>query len=73
MDQSHECPRCQGPMSEGFVVDKTHGSPSVASWVSGAPQKSLLVGLKLRGKTSLEITTSRFRRCGFLESYAPDA
>jgi hypothetical protein len=58
-------------MIDGYIVDQTYGAANVASWAEGEPQKSIWVGLKLRGKEQLEITTWRCRRCGFLESYAP--
>ncbi len=38
--------------------------------VEGAPEKSIWVGVKLRGKTPIEIATWRCGSCGFLESYA---
>ena len=71
MLQSRQCPKCQSAMSEGFVVDHTHGGASVSAWVEGEPRKSFWVGLKLRGTTPIDISTWRCRRCGFLESYAP--
>ena len=72
MARSRECPKCGGAMAEGFVVDKTDSGARVPGWVEGKPQKSVWTGLKLRGKPRLEIVTWRCRRCGFLESYAPD-
>jgi hypothetical protein len=62
-------------MAEGFVVDVSHGTMAVTSWVEGAPQKSIWTGLKLSGKGRSEIATWRCNRCGFLEQYtvaAPD-
>lgn len=70
MARTKHCPKCEGAMVDGFVVDKTHGGAAVETWVEGPPQKSIWVGLKLRGTTPLEITTWRCKRCGFLESYA---
>jgi hypothetical protein len=70
MAQSRECPKCAGAMSNGFIVDKTHGGAAVSTWVEGEPKKSFWTGLDLRGATPIPITTWRCRRCGFLESYA---
>jgi hypothetical protein len=70
MAQTKECPKCAGGMVDGFVVDHTHGGAAVSSWIEGAPNKSIWVGLKLTGLTPIEITTWRCRRCGFIESYA---
>ena len=66
------CPRCQGTMEPGFVINESYGSGTrtVVQWVAGEPEKSLWTGLKLRGKQKLEVTTYRCRRCGYLESYA---
>ena len=59
-------------MSEGFILDKSDSSRAVSAWVEGVPSKSMWTGVKLRGKTPINIKTYRCRRCGFLESYAPD-
>lgn len=58
-------------MSEGFVADRSqHGAAGVPSWVEGEPERSVWTGLKLSGKSRLEIATWRCIRCGFLEQYA---
>lgn len=68
------CPKCEGRMVEGYVIDRgDYGVAGVPSWVEGEPRKSMWVGLKLGGTKPIEITTFRCRRCGFLESYAPDS
>ena len=68
--RSLTCPRCSGQMEAGYIVDEGYGSRTVAKWVAGEPQKSIWVGLKLRGKDRLDVATYRCRRCGYLESYA---
>jgi hypothetical protein len=60
-------------MEPGFTLDQGYGSYSAAEWVEGPPEKSMWTGLKLRKKTRRKIATWRCRRCGYLESYAPDA
>jgi hypothetical protein len=67
--QSQRCPKCKGAMSEGFVIDNTHGSRGVATWSEGPPQKSFWLGVALKGKP-LEIATWRCTACGYLENYA---
>ena len=57
-------------MIEGFVVDQGHGSRHVSSWVEGRPEKSIWVGVKMHGRTPVEIATWRCLRCFYLESYA---
>jgi rubredoxin len=70
MARSRTCPKCQASMVEGFVVDQTQGGRAVSSWLDGAPHKSRWFGVRLKGKTPLEIATWRCASCGFLESYA---
>ena len=69
MSKPSHCPKCQGTMSEGFVVDNSDGGLKVSSWAEGAPVKSFWLGVKL-GKKPIEIATWRCGRCGYLESYA---
>ena len=73
MMQSKQCPKCSGSMAEGFVVDASHGTAGVSTWVEGPPQKSVWTGVKFTGRPRSEITTWRCARCGFLEHYAPAA
>jgi predicted nucleic-acid-binding Zn-ribbon protein len=72
MAGSKQCPKCSSAMIEGFTMDQTHGAARVAKWVEGEPRRSIWTGLKLRGANAIEIGSWRCRRCGFLESYAPD-
>ena len=68
--QSKQCPKCSGSMTEGFVLDATHGAMTVSSWVEGAPVKSMWTGVKLSGRARSEVASWRCNRCGFLEHYA---
>jgi hypothetical protein len=68
--RSLNCPRCDGSLEPGFVIDVGYGTKTVPKWVAGEPEKSIWTGLKLGGKEQLPITTYRCRRCGYLESYA---
>ena len=70
MQKPSACPKCQGSMVEGFVVDHTYGGHAVAAWAEGPPQKSFWVGVKVSEKETLEIRTYRCNRCGYLENYA---
>ena len=71
MPQLKQCPKCTGSMAEGFVVDATHGSAAVSTWVEGAAERSVWTGVKLSGRPRSEIVAWRCHRCGFLEHYAP--
>ncbi len=70
MARSKNCPKCQGSMTEGFLLDRTQGGRGLTSWVEGTPQKSIWVGVKLGGKKPMEVATWRCGSCGYLESYA---
>ena len=65
------CSRCGGSMTRGVVVDRGNESlPDTQIWVSGAPERSFLSGLKLKGREVLTVETFRCAACGMLESYA---
>lgn len=70
MAGSRTCPKCQASMAEGFVLDRSDSGRGVSSWIEGTPQKSMWTGIKLKGRTMIEIATWRCSSCGFLESYA---
>ena len=67
---SKPCPKCNSAMTEGFVIDQTHGSTAVPTWVEGRPQRSVWTGVRIAGKPRFDIATWRCGRCGFLEHYA---
>jgi predicted nucleic-acid-binding Zn-ribbon protein len=64
------CPKCNGSMTEGFVVDQGYGTAHVSTFQAGAPRKSFWTGLKQDKDQQLAITTLRCGRCGYLESFA---
>ena len=66
-----ECPKCHGAMVAGLTIDQNESMRGVSQWLEGAPDRSMWVGLKLKGKTPLDIQTFRCARCGYLENYAP--
>ncbi|MDB5694029.1 MAG: hypothetical protein JWO81_3092 [Alphaproteobacteria bacterium] len=71
MNRPANCPKCDGRMSTGFILDIGHGGAvTVSKWQEGAPQKSFWTGIKQRKEQQQEIATWRCERCGFLESYA---
>ena len=65
------CPKCQASMVQGVIIDKNESMRGVSQWLEGTPERSMWVGLKLKGKTPLDIQTFRCTRCAFLENYAP--
>lgn len=66
----HECPKCNGRMEQGFVLDSTYGARIVSQWAAGPPEKSFWSGTKLPDEALIPIGTFRCESCGFLESYA---
>ncbi len=62
------CPKCDGEMMQGFILDHTYGAHLVASWIPGAPESSFWRGTK--SGPAIPIGTLRCSSCGFLESYA---
>lgn len=71
--RNHSCPKCQGSMAEGYILDSAHGYNAVSNWIEGAPVKSMWTGVKLGKRKSLPVQSWRCGRCGFLEFYARDA
>jgi predicted nucleic-acid-binding Zn-ribbon protein len=64
------CPKCQGNMVQGFVVDFAAAQAVVSSWVEGPPEKSVWYGTKVPQAKCIPIGTFRCAACGYLESYA---
>ena len=68
-----QCSKCQSPMEPGFTVDHTYGGFAPSEWASGEPRYSIWTGMKMDGRARHNVVTYRCTRCGYLESYAPDA
>ena len=68
----HRCPKCNGVMEQGFVMDYAQGARLVSSWAEGPPQKSFWLGTQLPQRKLIPIGALRCESCGFLESYARD-
>lgn len=66
-----DCPRCQGSMAQGVMIENKDGLPSSTHWMEGAAESGWL-GLKIKGRKQLAIVTYRCNRCGFLENYATE-
>lgn len=64
------CPKCSGPMEQGFVLDMTHAGRLVSQWGAGKPVKSFWAGTKLPEEKLIPIGAFRCATCGFLECYA---
>ena len=64
------CPKCGATMEAGFVLDRTYGALTQSEWIEGAPERSFWMGLKVKGRESVPMTTYRCPGCGYLEAYA---
>lgn len=68
------CPKCNGPMTEGFILELGPGLLSATTfqtvWVEHPPQKDSRRVAQIRGKRKYYIASHRCQSCGFLESYA---
>ncbi len=72
MSDAKACPKCEGTMSAGFIVDQGYGMATASKWQDGAPVKTFwtLGGVKQDSDAQFEIATYRCDRCCYLESYA---
>ena len=71
MEVHNQCPKCNGEMKQGFILDhKDYASCVVAKWQPGEPQKSFWRGVQSKDGPHYEITAYRCTGCGYLESYA---
>ena len=69
--ETSRCPKCNGEMAQGFIVDWSQGiDRRVSRWVEGAPENSFWHGTKAPEEKSVPVGTFRCSACGFLESYA---
>jgi hypothetical protein len=68
------CSKCGAHMELGYLLDRgDHNVSGIATWIEGQPRRGLFGALKISGRRRLQVATMRCERCGFLESYAPDA
>lgn len=70
MSNELKCPKCNGRMEQGFVLDIAYGARLISHWIPGAPQKSIWVGTKVPDTGAIPIGVFRCSSCGFLEQYA---
>lgn len=71
MQKTTSCPKCQGSMTAGFIIDANmRGGTTVSTWQEGAPQRSFWTGIKQRTDEQHPTTSYRCDRCGYLETYA---
>lgn len=65
------CPKCNGQMIEGFVIDHPLGySAYPAQWHPGRPQCNVFGGTEIEKDRLISIQSYRCEQCGYLEQYA---
>jgi hypothetical protein len=64
------CPKCNGEMVQGFILEYKGPNRLVSTWIEGAPEKSFWQGTKVPAEKCVPVGTFRCSACGFLESYA---
>jgi predicted nucleic-acid-binding Zn-ribbon protein len=69
--QALKCPKCQGDLEQGFILDIQNSSGSIrapADWVMATIKGGFLPGLKV--KTRRKMVAYRCTSCGYVELYA---
>ncbi len=69
-----KCPKCDGEMEEGLLVDRSFGGAQKATWVRGNELPTIKItawppGIEITGKRHT-LSVFRCTSCGFLEAYA---
>ncbi len=68
---SGRCPKCDGTLVRGFIVDRTHGAIRLSRWYEGTPKKSFWFDTREpEAEGGIPLGVFRCSECGFLESYA---
>ncbi len=71
----NRCPKCDGSMEQGFILDASYTALMVSRWAPGPPQKKTLLGMDVGAKPPpswIPVGTFRCGSCGYLEAYARD-
>ena len=71
------CPKCQGEMESGYLIDHSHVAFLASLWARGKPKKHWWFSLQANNAITqpspsdqIPVGTYRCKTCGFLESYA---
>lgn len=70
MHEPLTCPRCNGDLEPGHMIDHTYGGSLQPQWQPGEPARSFWMGVKVKRKELLPVVTYRCVECGYLEMYA---
>ena len=65
------CPKCDGEMEQGFVLDEIPGGQIASRWAGGIPRTSFWTGVKaVPANEVIPVGAFRCASCGYLELYA---
>ena len=76
---TNKCPKCQGTMEKGAILDHSHGAVFTSAWVPDReiPKTTLdqiqhlsWFARMFRTKKVSVINAYRCKKCGFIECYA---
>lgn len=69
IESATSCPKCQGEMVQGYVMDFTPVGLRISKWNAGIPKSAGFAGIK-DSTSQVPIGAYRCQSCGFLEWYA---
>jgi len=69
MNEEARCPKCNGPVEAGYLLDKTP-FVTAACWVPGDPPRSFLGKRSFKEGHGPRVRAVRCKECAFLELYA---
>lgn len=71
-ETQNKCPKCDGEMIQGFVLDQAHGGGILLlqKWFRGSPKRSFWTGISSPATNGIPLAAFRCAECGFIEFYA---
>ena len=65
-----KCPKCDGSMVGGTLLDQSDGRSFQSEWIEGSLELNFFGFVKKRGRQILPVQSFRCEKCGYLELYA---
>jgi hypothetical protein len=70
IETQKKCPKCDGNLIKGFILDYAHSVIIVPNWHEGSPKKSFWWKTSQPSSDGIPIAAFRCSRCGFIEFYS---
>ena len=70
-EAARTCPKCDGAMTVGVVLNGLQGGQLMPCWVEGIPEQTYFGNLKLRNVRAMPVSSFRCGACGYIELFAP--